>query len=176
MNVSTFWRMIKTGMFSDMTHLSLAFQYLFTFCQTHVFIFWFFSSANMNIMLTTVVKTHSSWHAGRVCVCVCVIMCVSCWKQEIKMKRKRKIIVPQTYTHADTQSRSNPSLPENCRTSTQTLLLLLLHGTNNRNNTSWYSYYYVLFCHASSLQYCFYISLYYTERQDKSKTSRFMFV
>lgn len=60
MNVSTFSLMIKTGMFSDMTHLSLAFQSLFTFCQTHVFIFWFFSSANMNIMLTTVVKTHST--------------------------------------------------------------------------------------------------------------------
>lgn len=33
------------------------------------FLFWFFSSANMNIMLTTVVKTH---HLSRVCLWVYV--------------------------------------------------------------------------------------------------------
>lgn len=155
-------------MFSDMTHLSLAFQSLFTFCQTNVFIFWFLSSANMNIMLTTVVKTHST-DIQAVCVCVCGNVCV---RLKTSDQNKRKLLYLK-HTHTPTQSIHH--YPKNCRTSTQTLLLLLLHGTNNRNNTSCYSYYYVLFCHASSLQYCFYISLYYTERQNKSKTSRFMF-
>lgn len=49
------------------------------------------------------------------------------------------------------------------------ILLLLLHGTNNGNNVTFFSYDYVLVCHASSLQYSFYISLYYTEQQSNSE-------
>lgn len=49
------------------------------------------------------------------------------------------------------------------------ILLLLLHGTNNGNNVIFFSYDYVLVCHASSLQYSFYISLYYTEQQSNSE-------
>lgn len=117
------------------------------------FLFWFFSSANMNIMLTTVVKTH---RLSRVCVCVCTWG----WKH---LNRNHKCT-----SNILTHSRSRPSLPGTVKPPRQLLLLLLLHGTNNRNNTLCYSYYYVLICHASSLQYCFYISLYYTERRKKS--------
>lgn len=151
--VSTFWMMIKTGMFADFTHLSLAFQSLFNFLFPLNFLFWFFSSANMNIMLTTVVKTH---RLSRVCVCVCTWG----WKH---LNRNHKCT-----SNILTHSRSRPSLPGTVKPPRQLLLLLLLHGTNNRNNTLCYSYYYVLICHASSLQYCFYISLYYTERRKKS--------
>lgn len=53
-----------------------------------LFLFWFFSSANMNIMLTTVVKTH---RLSRVYNNVCVKL------KTIRLKEKNSI-VPQIFT------------------------------------------------------------------------------
>ena len=89
-----------------------------------------------------------------VCVCVCVCGGGGYKTQELK-------------SH---QSRSNIIIRDLKNVRHKCLLLLLLHGTNNVKDTWCFSYSYVLCCHASSLQYCFYISL-YTERQNVRQQS-----
>lgn len=94
----------------------------------------------------TVVKTH---HMSRV------------WQKTRTMYLK--------YSH----TKSRLSLPGTVKSPGKLELLLLLHGTNNEKKKTIHRVIHTIMfslCHASSLQYCCYISLlYYTEPQIKSE-------
>jgi len=138
-----FWIMTNTRTFSDATSGWLIHPYspFKMWC-----LFWFFSSANMNIMLTTVVETLYLW------------LCVWGWKQT-------KSFVPRLFTQS--QSRTWPRDPDTVKPPRKTRVIAASSWHK------WYKQYIVLFIllcrhyHASSLQYCVYISLYYTERQSR---------